>query len=145
MSSDKSSLSRRSFMKWSAAAAGAMAAAGLVGCQPAEKEEKKEQGHPAQTYETVSYTHLDVYKRQATASRRSRARTSPDRRCAAKAGARPCRPPPRLSLIHISTIQKYPMPKAMRPVPARTTGGTRFCRAESAKHAVPTEEAKGSP
>ena len=51
MSSDKSSLSRRSFMKWSAAAAGAMAAAGLVGCQPAEKEEKKEQGHPAQTYE----------------------------------------------------------------------------------------------
>ena len=51
MSSDKSSLSRRSFMKWSAAAAGAMAAAGLVGCQPAEKEEKKEQGHPTQTYE----------------------------------------------------------------------------------------------
>lgn len=41
--SEKSGISRRSFLKWSTAAAGITLASGLVGCQPSEKKEEK--GH----------------------------------------------------------------------------------------------------
>ena len=51
MSAEGTGLSRRSFVKWSAAAASAVAAAGLVGCQPKAKEEGDAQNAPEQTYE----------------------------------------------------------------------------------------------
>lgn len=50
-SANQATLSRRSFMKWSAAAAGVAATAGLVGCQPTGTEEKAATNASEKTYE----------------------------------------------------------------------------------------------
>lgn len=50
-STNRTSLSRRSFVKWSAAAAGVAATAGLVACQPAAKDEAPKEAELEKNYE----------------------------------------------------------------------------------------------
>ena len=50
-SANRTSLSRRSFMKWSAAAAGIAATSGLVACQPAAQSEETKAAGFEKNYE----------------------------------------------------------------------------------------------